>query len=62
MMTIIVMLLSNMAWIGLAGIKDLVCGEVPDGVRACKNAGIIVRMVTGDRLETAKHIAKECNI
>ena len=56
------MLFSNMVWIGLAGIKDPVRREVPDAVRACQNAGIIVRMVTGDHLETAKHIAKECNI
>ena len=56
------MLFSDMVWIGLAGIKDPIRREVPDAVRACKTAGIIVRLVTDDYLETAKHIAKECNI
>jgi P-type Ca2+ transporter type 2C len=35
---------------------------VPDAVEKCKKAGIIVRMITGDNLLTAKHIAKECGI
>jgi len=35
---------------------------VPDAVATCQKAGIVVRMVTGDHLETAKHIAKECGI
>lgn len=29
---------------------------------ACKAAGIMVRMVTGDNVETAVAIAKECDI
>eukprot|EP00070_Physeter_catodon_P038303 XP_028345197.1 plasma membrane calcium-transporting ATPase 2-like [Physeter catodon] len=41
---------------------DPVRDEVPDAVRACQNAGIKVRMVTGDNLETAKQIALQCNI
>lgn len=36
--------------------------EVPDAVEKCKKAGIMVRMITGDNLLTAKHIAKECGI
>ena len=36
--------------------------EVPAAVRACQAAGIRVRMVTGDNLETAKQIAIKCNI
>lgn len=36
--------------------------EVPDAVHDCQNAGIVVRMVTGDNLATAKAIAKECDI
>jgi len=31
-------------------------------VLACKRAGITVRMVTGDNIETARFIAKECHI
>ena len=28
----------------------------------CQRAGITVRMVTGDNVHTAKHIARECGI
>ena len=36
--------------------------EVPEAVRVCQRAGITVRMVTGDNLYTARHIAGECGI
>ena len=36
--------------------------EVPDAVATCKRAGITVRMVTGDNIHTARHIAGECGI
>lgn len=36
--------------------------EVPRAVEICTNAGIFVRMVTGDNIHTAKHIARECGI
>ena len=52
----------DMVWVAVTGIKDPVRAEVPDAVATCQKAGIIVRMVTGDHLETAKHIAKECGI
>jgi calcium-translocating P-type ATPase len=44
------------------GIKDPLRRDVPDSVRRCQEAGIFVRMVTGDNIETAKAIAKECGI
>lgn len=46
----------------ITGIKDPVRKEVPDAVASCKRAGVVVRMVTGDNLKTAKHIARECGI
>ncbi|KAK9867201.1 hypothetical protein WJX84_002696, partial [Apatococcus fuscideae] len=46
----------------IVGIKDPVRKEVPDAVAVCKRAGITVRMVTGDNLHTAQHIARECGI
>merc|ERR550539_2269907 len=49
-------------FLGVVGIKDPVRDEVPDAIRKCQKAGIVVRMVTGDHLDTAKHIAKECGI
>jgi magnesium-transporting ATPase (P-type) len=46
----------------LFGIKDPLRPDVIDAVKACQKAGIIVRMVTGDNIETAKAIASECGI
>jgi len=36
--------------------------EVPEAVKICQNAGIMVRMVTGDNIHTARHIARECGV
>ena len=46
----------------VVGIIDPLRDDVVDAVLACQNAGIMVRMVTGDNLETAKAIAKKCGI
>lgn len=46
----------------IVGIKDPVRPGVIDAVKLCFRAGIKVRMVTGDNIETAKAIARECNI
>lgn len=48
--------------VAIVGIKDPVRKEVPDAVLTCQHAGIKVRMVTGDNIYTAKHIATECGI
>ncbi|XP_057487667.1 calcium-transporting ATPase 4, plasma membrane-type-like isoform X2 [Actinidia eriantha] len=44
------------------GISDPVRPEVKSAVQTCLAAGITVRMVTGDNINTAKAIAKECGI
>jgi len=49
-------------WVCSTGIKDPVRPEVPDAVKAVQTAGVVVRMVTGDHIETAKFIARECGI
>lgn len=46
----------------LMGIKDILREEVPGAIAKCKNAGVRVRMVTGDNLLTARAIAQECGI
>jgi magnesium-transporting ATPase (P-type) len=46
----------------VVGIIDPLRDDVIDAVLTCQNAGIMVRMVTGDNLETAKAIAKKCGI
>jgi len=53
---------TKIVFLGLVGIKDPIRKEVPDAVRQCQKAGIVVRMVTGDHIDTARHIAKECGI
>ena len=52
----------NMVLDGIFGIKDPLRPDVPEAVARCQAAGILVRMVTGDNIETAKAIAKECGI
>ncbi|KAF9592479.1 hypothetical protein IFM89_015050 [Coptis chinensis] len=48
--------------IAVVGIKDPVRPGVKEAVQTCLAAGITVRMVTGDNINTAKAIAKECGI
>jgi len=48
--------------IALVGIKDPLRDGIKDAVIKCNNAGIIVRMVTGDNLDTAVAISKEAGI
>ncbi|OVA12938.1 Cation-transporting P-type ATPase [Macleaya cordata] len=48
--------------IAVVGIKDPLRPGVKDAVQTCLAAGITVRMVTGDNINTAKAIARECGI
>lgn len=48
--------------VGLFGILDPLRPEVTKAVSDCKDAGIMVRMVTGDGTATARAIAKQCGI
>uniref|UniRef100_S4RGM3 Cation-transporting P-type ATPase C-terminal domain-containing protein n=1 Tax=Petromyzon marinus TaxID=7757 RepID=S4RGM3_PETMA len=36
--------------------------QVPEAIRKCQRAGITVRMVTGDNINTARAIAVKCGI
>ncbi|XP_054824199.1 calcium-transporting ATPase 2, plasma membrane-type-like [Prosopis cineraria] len=53
---------SGYTCIGVVGIKDPVRPDVKESVAVCRSAGITVRMVTGDNIDTAKAIARECGI
>ncbi|KAJ3703033.1 hypothetical protein LUZ61_006738 [Rhynchospora tenuis] len=53
---------SRYTFIAVLGIKDPVRPGVKESVRTCMDAGIMVHMVTGDNINTAKAIAKECGI
>ncbi|SEK66044.1 calcium-translocating P-type ATPase, PMCA-type [Ruminococcus albus] len=48
--------------IGLVGIRDDVRAEAKEAIKEVKEAGIQVVMITGDRLETAKAIAKDAGL
>lgn len=45
-------------------LSSTVCAnlKVPDAIRKCQRAGITVRMVTGDNINTARAIATKCGI
>ncbi|XP_022842824.1 calcium-transporting ATPase 8, plasma membrane-type-like isoform X2 [Olea europaea var. sylvestris] len=52
----------NLILLAIVGIKDPCRPGVRDAVKLCIDAGVKVRMVTGDNLQTAKAIALECGI
>lgn len=53
---------SNLIIIGMVGIQDPLRPAVIGAVADCRTAGIRVRMVTGDNIETAVAIAKDAGI
>lgn len=55
-------IVSNLTAIAIVGIEDPVRPEVPEAIRKCQRAGITVRMVTGDNINTARSIATKCGI
>lgn len=55
-------LTNEMTWLGFIAITDPVRQEVPEAIQACRNAGIIVKFVTGDNSETAKEIARQISL
>lgn len=48
--------------VGIVGIQDPLRPEIRDAVQKCKEAGVVVRMVTGDATAIAKSIAGSCGI
>ena len=52
----------DLIFMGVFGIEDPLRPEVVGAVSQCQSAGIIVRMVTGDSLPTARAIARGCGI
>ncbi|XP_075052150.1 plasma membrane calcium-transporting ATPase 4 isoform X4 [Mixophyes fleayi] len=55
-------ILSDLTCITVVGIEDPVRPEVPEAIQKCQRAGITVRMVTGDNINTARAIATKCGI
>lgn len=55
-------LFGDMTMLAICGLKDPLREGISDAVDDCHNAGITVRMCTGDNLETAIAISKEAHI
>lgn len=55
-------IMTNLTCLCVVGIEDPVRPEVPEAIRKCQRAGITVRMVTGDNINTARSIAGKCGI
>ncbi|XP_033858342.3 plasma membrane calcium-transporting ATPase 3b isoform X2 [Acipenser ruthenus] len=55
-------IVGELTCICVVGIEDPVRPEVPEAIRKCQRAGITVRMVTGDNINTARAIAAKCGI
>jgi Ca2+-transporting ATPase len=52
----------HLIWLGFVAITDPVRDEVPEAVRKCQQAGIEVKMITGDNYLTALEVAREIGI
>ncbi|XP_047330367.1 calcium-transporting ATPase 10, plasma membrane-type-like [Impatiens glandulifera] len=52
----------DLVLLAIVGLKDPCRPGVREAVRLCTNAGVKVRMVTGDNIQTARAIALECGI
>ncbi|XP_072422657.1 plasma membrane calcium-transporting ATPase 2-like [Chiloscyllium punctatum] len=55
-------IMADMVCLCVVGIEDPVRPEVPEAILCCQQAGITVRMVTGDNIHTARAIACKCGI
>ncbi len=52
----------GLIWLGFIALVDPVRLEVPSIIQACRRAGIMVKVVTGDNSETAKEIARQIGL
>jgi len=53
---------ANLTYLGIVAISDPVRKDVPEAVRQCMDAGIEVKIVTGDTPGTAKEIGRQIGI
>lgn len=54
--------LHDLTIIGVVGIEDPLREGVEESVHKCRKAGVYVKMITGDNVETARAIAKKAGI
>ena len=49
-------------WLGFVAIADPVRAEVPAAILACREAGIVVKIVTGDNPHTAREVGRQIGL
>ncbi|MDI7247968.1 MAG: HAD-IC family P-type ATPase [Bacillota bacterium] len=54
--------LGGYTWVGLVGIEDPIREEVAGAIRTCRDAGIRVKIITGDYERTAMHVARHLGL
>lgn len=52
----------RMTWLGFVAIADPIRADVPAAIQACHEAGVQVKMLTGDSPDTAKEIARQIGL
>ncbi|MHC1739334.1 MAG: calcium-translocating P-type ATPase, PMCA-type [Ignavibacteriaceae bacterium] len=52
----------SFTWLGMFSIEDPVRLEVPQAILDCRNAGVEVKIVTGDTYITAREVGKQINL
>ena len=55
-------IISDLTLVCICGLQDPLRPEVKDSIKKCQTAGIVVRMLTGDNVNTARSIALSCGI
>lgn len=55
-------ILRGLTWLGFVAIADPVRPEVATAIKACRDAGIRVKMVTGDNPDTAAEISRQIGL
>ncbi|UNI15526.1 plasma membrane calcium [Purpureocillium takamizusanense] len=55
-------ILADTTLLAVLGIEDPLRPCVADAVAKCQGAGVVVRMVTGDNVQTARAVATQCGI
>ncbi len=53
---------NGLIWLGFVAIQDPVRPEAPAAIQACRDAGIAVKIVTGDNVNTAREIARQVGL
>lgn len=52
----------DLVWLGFVAIADPVRPEVPPAIQACRDAGVMVKVVTGDNVQTSIEVARQIGL